>query len=296
MIPRKKHSEWIKKYCSDIKPNVIDDTYAKFIYHSISRRVNPDLFSYKSFSDLVADIEKADVNLMYSRKQQSKNYDIIIDNYDIFLVSPNTHIASKKLGLKYFSFRNIDGVVDCAWCSCYSNDSHFNYYYLSKNATIYYLLLKSSILSDELGFKAISFTVYDDGRIDASDELNQTIDLSSTDIILNKLGILEYIVPMYKNRHYNYYLYLKSKLGYSLSNDVYFTELNITSNKDEIIHIDSGLDVVFRIINNELVYSRKKVFGYLKRKLSIGLFDVNSLLYGYFMEKYDIKLDRIKCI
>lgn len=101
-----------------------------------------DIYQFKTFDDL-----KREVDLInqsgdsLSIKDLESDYDTIIDNNKLLIISPHTHEASRKLGLTHFSYRDCD--KDSAWCTTYKSPDHFNDYYYNSNITFYYIKVKS---------------------------------------------------------------------------------------------------------------------------------------------------------
>ena len=103
-----------------------------------------DINQFKSFKYLkseVDNINQSGDNL--SVKDLEKDYDVVLDNEDVLIMSPHTHEASRKLGLTHFAFRDCDNGKDSAWCTTYKAPDHFNDYYYSNNVTFYYIKVKS---------------------------------------------------------------------------------------------------------------------------------------------------------
>jgi hypothetical protein len=104
-----------------------------------------DIYQLKSFKDLKSEVD--DINASggdKSTKDLESDFDVVIDNSDLYIASPHTHEASRKLGLSQFAFRDCgDGNKDSSWCTTYKAPNHFNDYYYKNNVTFYYIRVKS---------------------------------------------------------------------------------------------------------------------------------------------------------
>lgn len=197
--------QWISKTVTDIDDlrNTVEE-YNTFLNKGKAK--TKDINSFKSFADLkneVDTINKSGEGV--SVKDLEMDYETIIDNQDLLVMTPHTHEASRKLGLSHFAFRdctdengNTTGGKDSAWCTTYKAPDHFNDYYYSNNVTFYYVLVKSPAMIEELQktfpgphkkdknlkkYKAmmvVALAVLSNGKIDGYDGLDDQI--SSKDI------------------------------------------------------------------------------------------------------------------
>ena len=200
--PDPKYVGWIAKIWVNEKPDIDDlrntieeyDTFAKK-----GKVKTKDINQFKSFKELhneVDQINKSGKNI--SVKDLESDYDTIIDNSDILIMSPHTHEASRKLGLSYFSFRDCGDNKDSAWCTTYKAPDHFNSYYYKHNVTFYYIRIKSSKLIEQLkkafpkNYKAmevVALAVLEDGRIDGYDGLDKQIKSDNISKFTKIIGI-----------------------------------------------------------------------------------------------------------
>lgn len=114
-----------------------------------NRLEEKDIYKIKSFNELKELVDEANErgdNL--SLKDLETDYEIVLDNEDLLIASPNTHEASRKLGLSMFAYRNCG--EDSAWCTTFKNPDHFNSYFFNNMLTFYYIKVKSDRLKEEL--------------------------------------------------------------------------------------------------------------------------------------------------
>ena len=192
--PTKKFVGWMSKIWITEKPDIDDlrNTIEEYnVFLNKGKAKTKDINQFKSFKNLhdeVDQINQSGENI--SVKDLESDYDTIIDNSDILIMSPHTHEASRKLGLSYFSFRDCGGGgKDSAWCTTYKAPDHFNGYYYENNVTFYYIRVKSPELIEQLKkafpkrykeMEVVALAVLDNGKIDGYDGLNKQI--SSKDI------------------------------------------------------------------------------------------------------------------
>jgi hypothetical protein len=159
-----------------------------------------DIYQLKTFKDLSNEVDE--INKIGSRtsiKDLESDYDIVIDNPDLLIISPHTHEASRKLGLSQFTFRTCpDGGKDSAWCTTYKAPDHFNDYYYKHNVTFYYIRVKSKNMILELkeAFPSkwkplivVALAVLDDGKIDGYDGKDKQLNESEISTYTKILGI-----------------------------------------------------------------------------------------------------------
>ena len=176
----KKYIGWMVKHFKGVDENLFRNKLEEFQSLNMG-----DIYRFKTFDELEKAVDIENNKKSMSFKEQAKDYDVIIDNEDMFLVSPHSHEASRKLGLKYFAFRTKDGVKDCAWCTTYSNNANFNDYYYNDNDTFYYFL-------DKKNNKAYAFQVHKYGNITTYDELDNEI--NNNDVI-DEYNLKQYLKP-----------------------------------------------------------------------------------------------------
>ena len=175
----KKYIGWMVKHFKGVETNLFRNKLEEFQSLNMG-----DIYRFKTFDELEKAVDIENNKKSMSFKEQAKDYDVIIDNEDMFLVSPHSHEASRKLGLKYFAFRTKDGVKDCAWCTTYSNNANFNDYYYYKSDTFYYFL-------DKKNNNAYAFQVHKDGNITTYDELDKKVKRN----IAKDYNLKEYLKP-----------------------------------------------------------------------------------------------------
>lgn len=155
-----------------------------------------DIYQIKSFADLKKLVDGANErgdNL--SLKDLETDYDIILDNEDLLIASPNTHEASRKLGLSMFTYRNCG--TDSAWCTTYKSPDHFNNYFFNNMVTFYYIKVKSDRLKEELkkNFRdwepmtVVAVAVFKDGRKDTYDGKDRQVRSTDADKFFQIIGI-----------------------------------------------------------------------------------------------------------
>ena len=132
-------------------------------------------------------------------KSLESDYETIIDNSDLLILSPHTHEASRKLGLSQFAFRDCkDGGKDSAWCTTYKASDHFEDYYYDHEITFYYIKVKSPKMIKDLKtafpknwerMVVVALAVHPDGKIDGYDGLDKRISSKNIKIFNNIIGI-----------------------------------------------------------------------------------------------------------
>ena len=191
--------QWIDKTVTDIDNlrNTVEE-YNTFLNKGKTK--TKDINSFKSFKDLSSEVDqinKSGENI--SVKDLESDYETIIDNSDLLIISPHTHEASRKLGLSQFAFRDCEGGgKDSSWCTTYKAPDHFNDYYYSNNVTFYYIKVKSKELIDKLKeafpdrwerMVVTALAVLSDGKIDGYDGLDKQIKKKDINTFTNIIGI-----------------------------------------------------------------------------------------------------------
>jgi hypothetical protein len=181
--------QWINKNVTDLDElrNTIEE-YNVFLNKGKAK--TKDINQFKAFEDLKKEVEEINnTGEGTTVKALQDDYDVIIDNEDLYIVSPHTHEASRKLGLSKFAHRKCSDGKDSAWCTTYKSADHFNDYYYSNNVTFYYIKIKSAELLSKIkeafprryrNLQTVALAVLSDGRIDGYDGLDKQI--SSKDI------------------------------------------------------------------------------------------------------------------
>lgn len=159
-----------------------------------------DLYQVKSFQDLAAEVDQINKSGEgISNKELESDYDTVVDNSDLLIMSPHNHEASRKLGLSHFAFRDCeDGTKDSSWCTTYKAPDHFNDYYYKKNVTFYYIKVKSQQMVAQLkqafpkrwkNMIVVALAVLDNGKIDGYDGLDKQISAKDIKTFTNIIGI-----------------------------------------------------------------------------------------------------------
>jgi len=197
--------QWIAKTVTDIDDlrNTIEE-YNTFLNKGKAK--TKDINSFKSFKDLSLEVDQINKSGEgISVKDLESDYETVIDNSDLLIISPHTHEASRKLGLSQFAFRSTDdedckttGGKDSAWCTTYKAPDHFNDYYYSNNVTFYYIKVKSQEFINKLKeafpnrwetLIVTALAVLPNGKIDGYDGLDKQIKKKDINTFTNIIGI-----------------------------------------------------------------------------------------------------------
>lgn len=191
--------QWINKNVTDI--DVLRNTIEEFnTFLEKGKAKTKDINQFKSFEDLASEVDQINKSGKgISVKDLESDYDTVIDNSDLLIMSPHTHEASRKLGLSYFAFRDCgDGKKDSAWCTTYKAPDHFNDYYYSRNVTFYYIKVKSQNLIDQLkkefpkrwkNLIVVALVVLENGQIDGYDGLDKQMNNETIQKYIKIIGI-----------------------------------------------------------------------------------------------------------
>jgi hypothetical protein len=200
--PTRKYVGWMAKQWAEKQITDIDDlrnTIEEFnTLLEKGKTKTKDIYQIKSFKTLqdeVDQINNAGENI--STRELESDYDTVLENSDLLIMSPHTHEASRKLGLSQFAFRDCgDDGKDSSWCTTYKAPDHFNDYYYTNNVTFYYVKVKSQQMINQLQDKfpktwknlvVVALAVLDNGKIDGYDGLDKQISKGNikeyTDII-----------------------------------------------------------------------------------------------------------------
>lgn len=202
--PTRKYVGWVSKQwilgnISDIDElrNTIEEFHTFF---EAGKSKTKDIYQVKTFRELqdeVDELNKTEAGV--SVKDLENDYDTIIDNSDLLIISPHTHEASRKLGLSYFAYRDCEkGKKDSAWCTTYKAPNHFDNYYYKNNVTFYYIKVKSNSIMDQLkqefGTKwkqltVVALAVLKNGKINGYDGLDRQMNKKTIDAYTRILGI-----------------------------------------------------------------------------------------------------------
>jgi hypothetical protein len=201
--PTRKFVGWLAKIWITEKPDIDDlrntiEEYNTFLEKGKVK--TKDINQFKSFNELYSEVDQLNkTGEGISVKDLESDYDTIIDNSDLLIMSPHTHEASRKLGLSYFAFRDCgDGGKDSSWCTTYKAPNHFNDYYYSNNVTFYYIKVKSKQMIDQLKqsfgkrwerMVVVALAVLQNDKIDGYDGLDKQITNSDIKKFTDIIGI-----------------------------------------------------------------------------------------------------------
>ena len=188
--PTRKYVGWMAKQWAEKQITDIDDlrnTIEEFnTLLEKGKTKTKDIYQIKSFKalqDEVDQINNSGENI--STRELESDYDTVLENSDLLIMSPHTHEASRKLGLSQFAFRDCgDDGKDSSWCTTYKAPDHFNDYYYTNNVTFYYVKVKSQQMINQLQDKfpktwknlvVVALAVLDNGKIDGYDGLDKQI-------------------------------------------------------------------------------------------------------------------------
>lgn len=201
--PTKKFVGWLAKIWINEKPDFDDlrNTIEEYnVFLEKGKTKTKDIYQFKSFKDLHAEVDNINKSGEgVSVKDLESDYDVVLDNSDLLIMSPHTHEASRKLGLSYFAFRDCgDGTKDSSWCTTYKAPDHFNSYYYTNNVTFYYIKVKSQEMVSQLkqafpkrwkNLIVVALAVMDKGKIDGYDGLDKQISSKDIKTFTNIIGI-----------------------------------------------------------------------------------------------------------
>lgn len=191
--------QWVNKGITDIDD--LRNTVEEFnTFLEKGKTKTKDIYQIKSFKELQDEVDQINkTGEGISLKDLESDYDTVIDDENLLIMSPHTHEASRKLGLSQFSFRDCgDGSKDSSWCTTYKAPDHFNDYYYTNNVTFYYIKVKSQQMRDKLkeafpkkweNMVVVALAVLDNGKIDGYDGLDKQISKSDIKIFTDIIGI-----------------------------------------------------------------------------------------------------------
>jgi len=193
--PTKKYTNWMcnvwlnEKVDLDTLRNYVEEFFTTAEKNRIE---NKDIYSYPNFESLKNEVDKLNERETASLKDLENKYDIIRDDDTVFIAVPYTHEASRKLGFTYFQ-GNKGNSSECAWCTTYKNSSHFNSYYYDSKVTFYYVKLKDltllKLLPTTYDFRNVAIVVHSSGKIEAYDNKDSLINITSLNKFRNVIGI-----------------------------------------------------------------------------------------------------------
>jgi hypothetical protein len=203
---QKKYVGWMaKQWITKVGEFDIDDlrnTVEEYdVFLNKGKAKTKDINAFKTFEDLAAEVKELnDTGAGLSQAELESDYDLIIDDNDKLIMRPNTHEASRKLGLTTFKYRDCgDGRKDSEWCTTYKAPDHWNKYYLKDSITFYYILIKSDELMQKLKkelpragearaehMRVVALAVLPDGQFDAYDGLDKRFDSGTSQTNIKK--------------------------------------------------------------------------------------------------------------
>ena len=194
--------QWINK--DDNKIKGIDDlrnTIEEYhVFLTGGKAKTKDIYQFKSFADLKSEVEELNAIGTESNSELRDDYEIIRDDDKLLIAVPHSHEASRYLGITKFQFRkckdnegNPTGQLDSAWCTTYKAPDHWNDYYFSQGATLYYVRVKDQGTIDDL---EAAFPERESAMVVVAllvDKLGNLFDgYDGTDERLNRTEIAEY--------------------------------------------------------------------------------------------------------
>lgn len=191
--------QWINRTVTDIDD--LRNTIEEFnVFLEKGKTKTKDINQFKSFKDLHSEVDQLNKSGEgISVRDLESDYDTVIDNSDLLIMSPHTHEASRKLGLSHFAFRDCgDGTKDSSWCTTYKAPNHFNDYYYTHQVTFYYIRVKSENLIAQLekafptrwkNLVVVALAVLENGKIDGYDGLDKQIKEKDIQTYINIIGI-----------------------------------------------------------------------------------------------------------
>jgi len=200
--PTRKYVGWMAKIWMTEHPDIDDlkSVISEFnTFLEKGKAKTKDINQFKSFKDLKSEVEELNnTGAGMSQKDLESDYETIIDNNDLLIMTPHTHEASRKLGLTHFAFRKCEGGKDSAWCTTYKSPDHFNSYYYKNNVTFYYIKVKSTQMIEELkiafpkkweSMVVTALALLPNGKIDGYDGKDKQIKPQDVKTFTNIIGI-----------------------------------------------------------------------------------------------------------
>ena len=202
LSPDPKYLGWLAKIWIAERPDIDDLRNNIEEYDVFAKRgkvLTKDINQFKTFKDLYNEVDQINKSgAGVSSKSLENEYDVIKDDNDLYIASPRTHEASRKLGLSKFSFRDCEGGgKDSAWCTTYKAPDHFNNYYYKNGVTFYYIRVLSEDIMNKLqeafpkkykSLEVVALAVLPDGRTDAYDGLDKQIPKAEINKFLKIIG------------------------------------------------------------------------------------------------------------
>lgn len=207
--PTKKYIAWlISNWINEGKPSDVFDELDKYIsqYDDLVNKnkvLQKDINQFKNFKEL-KDVVNNALPAAKSKKDASSDYEVLINNDDLYVVVPYTHEAARKIGLRDFNFRDTRGKKDCAWCITFKSSDNWDSYFYDEEITFYFIKIKSDRLKNIIkkefggdertayqvkGYDGIALGVHSNGEKFAFDGLNNQMDPDELDIYLKLINL-----------------------------------------------------------------------------------------------------------
>ena len=154
--PTKKYVGWMAKVWVKEKPDLstLKNTISEYdVFATRGKAGEKDINSYQSFKDLKQEVDRLNSSAdALSSKALESDYETLVDDENLLVMSPNTHEASRKIGLAHFTYRVCPkkGIEDSAWCTTFNTPQHFNSYFHKQGYTFMYVRVRSQKLLDKL--------------------------------------------------------------------------------------------------------------------------------------------------
>lgn len=145
-----KEKKWVGWICKVLLANGEPDRFLSYLqeYETFikSGRIDKkDINQFKTFDQLKEEVDQINSQKSASLKELKTNYDTIQDDANLLICRPNSHEASRYLGLSKFAFRDCgDGTKDSAWCTTFGNNGNFMQYFGKDMNTFYYIRIKNN--------------------------------------------------------------------------------------------------------------------------------------------------------
>ena len=201
--PTRKFVGWMAKIWITQHPDLDELTSAIGKYNTFlekGKAKTKDINQFKSTKDLQAEVDQIDQSGEgLSNKDLESDYDVVIDNADLLIMTPHTHEASRKLGLSHFAFKDCEGGgKESVWCTTRKAPDRFDDYYYKHNATFYYIRVKSQDKIQQLkqafrrrwkSMTVVALVVFNDGTMDCYDGSNDQVLPKDIKVFTDIIGI-----------------------------------------------------------------------------------------------------------
>ncbi len=190
----KKYVSWLAKQYIKESYNISSiksllEEYEVFIKRGLTQK--RDINQFKTLQEFKEHLEELNNTTTASNKEMENDFTVLLNNDEIYVVRPNTHEASRKLGLSTFAGRHTGDNKDSAWCTTYKSNTHWNDYYLKRNVTFYYILFKQLNNNN----KMIAFTISPDKQIDAYNINDKQLSKKQINKLIDKYNLQNILIP-----------------------------------------------------------------------------------------------------